>query len=241
MTQRFTVGFLFRFALRFALLLSLGVLGQFSAFADAHAANREWVRYNDLLEYTYLAKFYAVPAGQRDKVRMRGQLAPDNKAYKASEVVLTIATNDAPTIFHVDADGGFDLPYNPLWAKQNPMVLTSLPAGEKSSIGFNVSAVLPAETEFAYSSLMASVTQANQLVSKLAGMLSLFAPKFNGVEFHFTKPAQQTVRLVTKAGPQLLNLDSKGVIKLVQDKELMREDPQVVLSERASFADLTTK
>ena len=205
------------------------------------AADREWLHYNELLAHTYLGKFYAVPADQRDRVRMRGLLKPNNKAIKPADVVLTIVAKDGAEVIHVDADGNFDLPNNPQWVKQNPMILTNLPAGEKSAIGFNAFAVLPVENHVSYSVLMSSVTQANQLVNALAGMLSVFAPKFDGIEVQFSKPAQQNIQLLTKAGPQLLNVTSKGVIRLKLDSELMREDPQVVFSEHATIAELTTK
>ena len=225
--------------LLFALTVALTLQATFAT--DACATDREWVSYNDLLDHTYLAKFYSVPVSQRDHVRMRGLLIPNNKAFKPADVVLTIAAKEGAEAIHVDPDGNFDLPDNPQWVKQNPMILTSLPPGEKSAIGFNAFAVLPTENRFNYSVLMASVTQANQLVNQFAGVLKMFAPKFDGVDVHFAKPAQQTIQLLTKAGPQLLNVGSKGTIKLKLDNELLREDPQVVFSEHAVYGDLTTK
>ena len=223
--------------LAFALVLPL--LATF--YTGAYAADRAWLPYNELLQHTYLDKFYSVPTNQRDHVRMRAMLVPHNKAFKSSDVVLTIAADGGAEVIHIDPDGSFDLPDNPQWVKQNPMVLTSLPAGEKSAIGFNAFAVLPAENHVSYAALMAGVAQANQLVHRFAGVLRLFAPKFDGVEIHFAKPAQQTIQILTKAGPQLLTAGTKGAIKLKLDDDLLREDPQLVFSEHAAFADLTTK
>ncbi len=208
---------------------------------QARAAERDWLSYNELREHTYLAKFYAVPPGQRDKLRMRAQLVPRNKAFKPADVTLTIAATDGPQLLRIDADGSFDLPENPLWIKQNPMVLTSLPAGEKSALGFSVSAVIPPGNRISYSALMAGVAQANHLVGQLAGMLSVFAPKFDGVELHFAKPAGQTLQLLNQTGPQLFTVGSSGVLKLKQDVALLKEDPQVLLSERPVFAELSTE
>lgn len=206
---------------------------------SARAVDREWLSYNEFREHTYLAKFYAVPLGQRDKVHMRAQVIPRNKAFKPSDVTLTIAAIDGAEVLHPDADGTFDLPDNPLWVKQNPMILTSLPVGEKSGVGFSVYAVLPPGNRFNYSAMMAGVAQANQLVGRLAGMLSMFAPKFDGVDLHFAKPAGQTLQLLHQAGPQMLTVDGNGVLKLKQDAALLKADPVVVLSERPVFADLS--
>lgn len=212
-----------------------------SVCQQANAADREWLSYNELREHTFLAKFYSVPPAQRDKVRMRAQVVPQNKAYKAADVTLTVAASDGPQIVHLDADGSFDLPENPLWVKQNPMILTSLPAGEKSGVGFSVHAVIPNGNRFSYSALMAGVVQANRLVGQLAGMLSMFAPKFDGVELHFAKPAGQTVQLLNQTGPQLFTVGSSGILKLKQDAALLKEDPLVLLSEQPVYADLSAQ
>ena len=219
---------------RLALLAALACCG------TVFAQEREWIPYKRLLEITSMDKFYSAPLAQRDKIKLRGYLMPANKAIKPQDVVLTIAHADGKERIQINADGAFELVPTAKALKENPMVFTNVPAGEKASVSYAVLAVVPDGLKFSYTGLTAGVKQAADLIKSKAGMLSMFAPKFNGVEIAFSKPAKQTLQIVAKAGTQTLTADDKGVIKLKVDAGLLNEDPQVVFSERPVEVGLAT-
>lgn len=200
--------------------------------AHAHAEDREWVPLKRLMEITYLDRFYDVAPAQRDRVRIRGSMSPANKSINVADIVFTIASTQGKERVAVRADGSFDLAPSPKLLAENPMVWTSMPAGEKGSFGFSVYAVLPEAQKFAYADLMAGVKQTNAIIKAKAGLLSMLAPKMNGVVVRFAKPAQQTLQIASKDGVKTLTADAAGVIKLKLEDSLFTENPQVGLSER---------
>ena len=57
---------------RLALLAALACCG------TVFAQEREWIPYKKLLEITSMDKFYSAPLAQRDKIKLRGYLMPNN-------------------------------------------------------------------------------------------------------------------------------------------------------------------
>ena len=218
----------------------LALLAALAHCSTGFAQDREWLPYKKLLEVTYMDKFYDAPLSQRDKIKLRGYLMPNNKAIKPQDVVLTVAHADGKERIQINTDGMFELVPTAKALKENPMVFTNVPAGEKAGVSFAVLAVVPEGLKFNYTGLTAGVKQATDLIKARAGMLSMFAPKFNGVEITFAKPAKQTLQIVAKAGTQTLTADAKGVIKLKVDAALVSEDPQVVFSEGPLEVGLAT-
>lgn len=210
----------------------LSVLLFLGCSLPSRAEDREWVSYQKFLEITFLDKFYDTPPAQRDKLTMRGAMSPKNKTIKVSDLVFTILHSAGKELVHVSADGTFHLVPTAKAIKENPMVLSNMPSGEKASFGFSVYAVLPEGLKFSYASLMAGVKQSNDLVKAKAGILRVFAPKFTGVELHFAKPAQQTVQILGKEGVRTLTADAKGIVSLKLDESVLAADPQLVFSER---------
>ena len=220
------------------LLLATIVIGH-GAFAMGE--DREWIPVNKLLAVTYLDKFYETPLADRDKIRMRGAMKPSNASIKASDVVLTIVHADRKERIHVAADGSFDLTPTEKLVKDNPMVLTNMPPGEKAAVAFAVYAVIPADLKFGYASFMAGIQQANDLVKSKAGLLRVFAPKFSGLELHFAKPAQQTLQILGKNGARTLVADAKGIIAVKLDSTTLADNPQIALSECPIEVELTAE
>lgn len=206
----------------------------------AAAEDRAWVPYKKFIETLYLDKFYNVPLAQRDKVKLLVKIQPENKNYKASDLVLTIVHSGAKVPIPINADGIIDLVPNPDWIKEGAMIYTNLPKGEKSSVTSAFEAKVPDNLQIDYAYLMASVDQWNKLIKEYAGMLRFLAPTFTGVEFHFAKPAQQSVQLMTKNGPKTFTADAKGDIELKLDETLMKENPLLVLSERPAGIGMDT-
>lgn len=206
----------------------------------AAAADREWVPYKKFVETLYLDKFYNLPAEQKDKVRLRIKVAPENKNIKLSDLVLTINHSGAKDVLPIDADGVIDLVPNQAWIKEDAMIYTSLPKGEKLQVMSSFEAKMPDGLQTDYASLMGSVKQWNKLIKEYAGVLSFFAPTFVGVDFHYPKPAHQTVQVVTRSGTKNLAVDSKGDIELKLDDAMLAENPIVIMSERPAEIGMTT-
>jgi hypothetical protein len=203
---------------------------------SATAQEREWVPYRKLVEMVRLDKFYALPAAERDKVQLYARLNPVNKAIKPTDVRLTIVDGATRQPIALDARGQALVVPNPKWLANDAKIWTSLPAGEKMSIGFDLGAVLPEGTQWNYASVMGSVPQANASVGKVAGMMSMFVPKMTAVIFKFDKPAQMTIK--AKGGDKRYATDARHHLRLAVDEALLKENPQVTLSERALEAEI---
>lgn len=193
----------------------------------AHADEREWVPYKKLVEQLRLDKFYAIPAAERDKINLFIAIKPANKAYKPSDVVLTVVNgSERHVLTPLSPDYRLTLVPNPKWMTDDVKIMTSLPKGEKSSASYDVVTVLPEGTQWQYAQVMSSVSQTNQAIKKMAGALSMFAPSVKSVLFKFNKPAQ------LKVGATAYNTDAKNQIKLTPDNALMKDNPLMVASER---------
>jgi hypothetical protein len=203
---------------------------------SAAAQEREWVPYRKLVETLRLDKFYALPAAERDKVQLYARLNPVNKAIKPTDVRLTIVDGATRQPIALDARGLALVVPNPKWLANDAKIWTSLPAGEKMSIGFDLGAVLPEGTQWNYASVMGSVPQANASVGKVAGMMSMFVPKMTAVIFKFDKPAQVTIK--ARGGDKRYATDPQHRLRLKVDEALLQENPQVSLSERPLEAEL---
>jgi hypothetical protein len=206
----------------------------------AMAEDREWVTYKKFVDTLYLQEFYNAPATERDKVRLLVKVQPKNKNYKPSDLVLTVVHGGAKDRLPIGADGVLEGAPNPVWLQEDAMIYTNLPKGEKSSVISSMEAKVPDSLEFDYAYLMASVTQWNHLIKEYAGMLRFLAPTFTGVEIQFAKAAHQSVQLMTKTGPKFFTADDKGYIDLKLDESLVKENPQLVLSERPANIAMST-
>jgi hypothetical protein len=202
----------------------------------ASAAEREWIPYKKLVETLRLDKAYALPAAERDKVLVYAMFTPVNKAIAPADVHLTVVDGAQRQPLPLDARGRTLLVPNAKWLADDARIWTSMPTGEKVSIGFDLSAALPEGTQWNYSTVMGSVPQANALIGKVAGMMSMFVPTMKSVIFKFDKPAQLTIR--TKAGDKRYASDGKHHVRLAFNEELLRENPVVSLSERPFEAEI---
>ena len=222
------------------LLLLLPLLPLLMTSLPAAAEDREWIPYKKFVETLYLDKFYNLPQEQRDKVRLRVKIEPENKNLKPADLVLTIVHSGAREVIPVDADGVINLVPNQTLIKDNAMIYTSLPKGEKSHVMSSFEAKMPDGLQTDYASLAGSVAQWNKLIKEYAGLMSFLTPKFIGVDFHYPKAAHQTVQLVSKSGTKNLTVNAEGDIELKLDDVLMAENPTVIMSERPSEIGMIT-
>lgn len=214
-----------------SLLLSL----MLSANA-ANAAEREWLPYRKLVGTIKADKFHALPAAERDKLILYARLVPVNRAIAPPDAKLVVVDGASRTPLPLDAHGRTRIVPNPQWLADDARIWTSLPNGEKMQLSFDIGAVLPETAQWNYAAVMGAVPQANAGIGKVAGMLSMFVPTMTSVIFKFDKPAQLTIK--ARDGERRYATDAKHQLRLKLDKDLLRENPLVALSERPFEAEI---
>lgn len=197
------------------------------SLASAAPVDRPWTHYNELLGMLKMDKFYATPLAQRDKVVMLGGMTPNDPAIARKDVVFTIVDGSERKRIPVNADGSFEIPFNPAWVKSNPEVWTTIPAGQKAKFGFNAVPVKPQRTQLDYASLMGGVPQVNAIIKAQAGMLRFMMPTLVGVTLQFPKESHASVAL----GATRIAADANGTVKLRLDQALLAANVPVTLSE----------
>ncbi|MGO4479792.1 hypothetical protein AB4Z32_26490 [Massilia sp. 2TAF26] len=218
-----------------AAVLSSSLLLSLTLSAQA-AGEREWIPYRKLVETVKADKFYALPAGERDKVILYARLVPVNKAIAPPDAKLVVVDGASRTPFPLDAAGRARIVPNPQWLADDAKIWTSLPNGEKMSLSFDIGAVLPEAAQWNYATVMGSVPQSNAAIGKVAGALSMFVPTMKSVIFKFDKPAQLTIK--AKGGERRYASDAKNQVRLKLDGDLLKENPLVMLSERPFEAEI---
>jgi hypothetical protein len=216
-----------------ALLSSLLLSIPLSASA---AGEREWIPYRKLVDTVKADKFYALPPAERDKVILYARLVPVNKAIAPPDARLVVVDGASRTPMPLDAAGRTRVNPNPQWLANDARIWTSLPNGEKMSLSFDIGAVLPEAPQWNYATVMGSVPQANAAIGKVAGALSMFVPTMKTVIFKFDKPAQLTIK--ARDGERRYASDAKHQVRLKLDKDLLKENPLVALSERPFEAEI---
>ena len=217
----------------------LALLSLLALAATAHADEREWHTYKELVEGSRIDKFYAIPPAERDKLQLYVKIVPKNKAIRRDQLTLTVLDGSERQSLPILAHGRFNLVPNQKWLNDDAKTLISLPASEKAGFGMDMLTPLPDGSQWHYTQVMSSVAQSNAAIKKMAGALSLFAPTIKVVVFKFDKPAQ--LRIESKDGVKTYASDAKGYIKLSPDTGLLKENPLMSASERPFEAELDTE
>jgi hypothetical protein len=205
----------------------------------AHADERPWASYKKLVESMKLDRYYALAPTERDKLDFYLTLEPANKKLKIADMNLTVVHAGTRTALPVSDKGLLRMAPNPQWLAEDAHILTTQPAGEKISVAYNLDAIIPDGTQWPYQSLMGSIPQGNAAIKKVAGAFSLFAPTMKSVLLHFDKPAQLTIQ--SKSGTKQYLSDARHQIRLPADKELLKENPPILVSIRPLQAELDSE
>jgi hypothetical protein len=219
--------------------LLLLLLAPLLALSAAATGEREWMPYKKLVETVKLDKFYALPPGERDKVLLYARVIPVNKAISPADVKLTVVDGSTRTPLPLDAGGRALVVPNRQWLANDARIWTNLPSSEKSSLNIDLGAVLPEGTQWNYAAVMGAVPQSNAAVGKVAGALRFFVPTMKSVIFKFDKPAQLTIK--ARGGDRRYASDARHHVRLQLDKDLLQENPPVVLSERPLEAEIDSE
>jgi hypothetical protein len=205
-----------------------------AAATPAGAADREWHRYRAICEKLSLDEFTALPELARDRLQIRIKLAPSDGPRVP--VTLTIVAAKGRLVIPPGLDGLTDFPVRQDLLAENPMVLTSLPEGIKTSVSLELTPRLPPGLSFAYADLMRSVEQANRVIKSKAGFFSFAAPRMRGVLLQFPEGAPPATAHLGGAAEAKITSDGTGALRLPLDETLLSLNPQVVLSSHPATA-----
>lgn len=212
------------------------VLASLLLALPGHAAEREWLPYRKLVDIIKVDKFDALPPAERHKVILYAKLVPVNKALSPLDAGLVVVDGTSRTPLPLDASGRARMALNPQWVAHDAQIWTSLPKGEKMSMGFDLGAVLPETTQWHYATVMGAIPQTNAAIGKVAGALSLFVPTMKSVIFKFDKPAQLTIK--SAGGDKRYASDAKNHVRLKLDDAMLKENPLVEVSVRPLEAEI---
>lgn len=215
-------------------LALLSLLSALTIALPSHAAERDWAKYKSMVEGLRLDKFYSVPAAERDKIKLYISVKPANQAIKPQDVVLIVVNGtERQTLPALTSEYRLDFGApNPRWMNDTTRIVTTLPDGEKSAIGYEGLVVLPDGVQWPYATIMGSVAQMNNGINKMAGAMRMFAPSVDVVVFKFAKPA------TLKIGSTVLNTNARNMIILKPEAAKLKENPLMVASERPLEAEL---
>lgn len=213
-------------------LLSLMALSTIAL--PSHAAEREWANYRSMVEGLRIDRFYAVPAAERDKIKLYISVKPTNAAIKPQDVVLVVVNGtERHTLPPLTPEYRLDFGApNPRWMNGTTRIVTTMADGEKSAIGYEGLVVLPPGLQWNYATIMGSVAQMNNAIKNMAGAMRWFAPSVDVVVFKFARPA------TLKVGATEYKTNAKHMIILKPEAAQMQENPSMVASERPIEAEL---
>jgi hypothetical protein len=170
------------------------------------------------------------------KLQIHVFVSSTNKAVRPSDIRLTIHSPAKGLIpVQLGTNGQvINFPLEKDLHRENPIVVANQPAG---TIELWVTIQIPPSDEltFRYRRLADGVAEINKSIKAQAGlMLSLFAPKVQGVVFLFPKASagKAKVEIASATGRKEYTADRHGQIKLKLEKALVAENPEVKVSEK---------
>jgi hypothetical protein len=199
--------------------------------ATTQAADREWHRYKAVCEKLYLDKIHRTPLAERDRLEVLLKLGPDSGAPPGTPPpTLTIQAKDGDIRVTPDPEGFVAFPVTEALLAEDPMVLTSMPEGRKTSVSLELRPARPPGTTFPLAELLASVPQANKLIKAQAGFFSFALPTLKAVLLVYPPGAPQTARLTAPGVERTIASDAKGHLRLPRDEPLEAAGARVELS-----------
>lgn len=169
------------------------------------------------------------------KLEVRVSVLSTNQAVQPSDISLAIKSVAKGLIPVTVGTNGqiFHFSQTKELRRENPGIVSNQPKGSLR-LQVSVQLPLPEGLKFGYKRLGEGVVEMNKAIKAQAGMMSLFAPKIEGVIFLFPEASAEkaTVEIATAAGRRKYTADKKGWVKLKLEKSLLAENPEVEVSEK---------
>jgi len=173
-------------------------------------------------------------SADQSKLTVQVFVASTNKAVRATDIVLTIQSSSQGEIpVQVRTNGQIvDFPHRKELVRENPSIIANQPKG---TLNLFIRYEIPLEgLRFRYARLGHAAAEANRMIKAQAGMMSLLAPKVQGVLFGFPRNNSEKakVTILTGAGRKEFMADKDGLVKFKLEESLLSENPEVQLSEK---------
>jgi hypothetical protein len=181
-------------------------------------------------EVLYGVLMPAQEAKKYDRLRAIERVRSKSATVAASEIRLSIHAKSGVIPIPIAADGTISFPMDAALKAENPPVVSNQPKG---SLGLTITFELrlPPGLRIPYTEVVAALTQAREMVAKygVPGAAPGEVPKVGGVEFRFLRGKDASVTIAGKT-ERLLVADESGSVVLMDDPQLVRENPTVVFS-----------
>lgn len=185
---------------------------------------------------TFYDMFQPIAVVDQTKLEIHAFVSSTNKAVRPPDIRLTIHSTAKGLIpVQLGTNGQvINFPLEKDLRRENPFVVANQPAG---TIELWVTIQIPPSDDltFRYSRLGDGIAEINKSIKAQAGMmLSLLAPKVEGVVFLFPKASagKAKVEIASAAGRREYTADKDGVVKMKLEKPLLAENPEVKVSEK---------
>jgi hypothetical protein len=169
------------------------------------------------------------------KLIVRVFVSSRNKAVQSSDIGITIQSATKGMIpVQIGTNGQvLNFPHEKELRRENPSLIANQPKGTLN-LSLRAQLAIPDELTFRYRRLGDGVAEANKTIKAQAGMLSLFAPKAEGVTFFFPEASggKAKVEIMLAAGKKEYTADQRGQVKLKLEKAILTENPEVKVSEK---------
>lgn len=168
----------------------------------------------------FLDKFLKVPAAERTRLKLTYAVRHEGKAQPNLKATL-VERSGARTPLPVDADGFFERLPTLAQLEGDPAIVFDVPPGWKMGTTMNIGTALKPSQDYDANELAATVTEANTVIGKAAGVMSMMAPKMTGIYFPkaeggvVTYPGGRTAPLPQANGaPYFRPADHKGAARV---------------------------
>ena len=216
-----------------AIILAAGTTTTFVAQhrqAGYVAGNNAIVPYKTMDDVCQIAD-----SADQTKLLARVLVSSMNTAVHPADISLTIqSAAKGPIPVQIGTNGQIlNFPHEKELRRENPPVIANQPKGTLNlTLMFDPG--MPEGLTYSYRRIGEVIAEANRLLKAPAGILSLFAPKVQGVIFIFPKSGagKATLEIAPPAGRRVYTADAKGRIKLQLEKALLAEDLEIKLSEK---------
>lgn len=136
--------------------------------------------------FSYLDRYYGLPAAQRSRFRLAYALKVNNRPFTGSAWYVSPSGQRTPV--PLDANGLIGrLPTLAQLRNEQERFTMDVPSGSRFSMQMQIVPNVPPSTEMDAAALAASVTQVNQALRSAAGLMRFAVPTFTRVVFPGTR------------------------------------------------------
>ena len=191
---------------------------------------------NAAIPYKAMDDLCQIAAGaDQSKLLVQVFVSSRNRSVQGSDITLIIqSAKEGKVPLQISSNGQIvNFPHRKELVRENPFIVANQPKGTLNMfLRYEVPPV--EELTFKYSRLGNASAEANKMIKSQAGLLSLAAPKSQGVVFAFPKESAGKARVMIRAaaGTKEFTADEKGMVKLKLENSLLSENPDVQLSEK---------